>query len=135
MGGESEEPGAQPEASAPGVGRCVQDCIGPSPPRLNGRFFRADIGVKLLPYHVMQLTNPPDTINPELTSAPAVDPAQRAVWLDVMRGVAILLVACGHMAAVFSIPKDISTFGGPIWFGLIQLAVAGVDIFLVLSGF
>jgi peptidoglycan/LPS O-acetylase OafA/YrhL len=74
-------------------------------------------------------------ISPELSPSPATDPAQRAVWLDVLRGIAILLVACGHMAAAFAIPKDIATFGRPIWFGLIQLAVAGVDIFLVLSGF
>src|SRR5205823_1906272 len=67
-----------------------------------------------------------------LTDRPDRD---RQIWLDVLRAVAILLVASGHMAAAFAIPRDITTFGKPLWIALIQLAVAGVDIFLVLSGF
>src|SRR5438067_9235021 len=79
----------------------------------------------------------------QLMSHPAADtdiplsdrPEQRQIWLDVLRAVAILLVASGHMAAAFAIPRDISTFAKPLWVALIQLAVAGVDIFFVLSGF
>src|SRR5258708_5315596 len=73
---------------------------------------------------------------PEPQPFPLSDrPEQRQVWLDVLRGVAILLVACGHMAAAFAIPRDVPTLGRGFWVMLIQLAVAGVDIFLVLSGF
>jgi peptidoglycan/LPS O-acetylase OafA/YrhL len=62
-------------------------------------------------------------------------PQDRQIWLDVLRAIAILLVASGHMAAAFAIPRDIATFARPLFAALIQLAVAGVDIFLVLSGF
>jgi peptidoglycan/LPS O-acetylase OafA/YrhL len=75
--------------------------------------------------------------NPAATATfPLSDrPDRRYVWLDVLRGVAILLVACGHMAAAFAIPRDVHTLGKPFWVALIQLAVAGVDVFMVLSGF
>jgi peptidoglycan/LPS O-acetylase OafA/YrhL len=62
-------------------------------------------------------------------------PRERQVWLDVLRAVAILFVASGHMVAKFAIPRELPTLGKPIWQMLIQLAVAGVDIFYVLSGF
>src|SRR5437660_1061120 len=62
-------------------------------------------------------------------------PEQREVWLDVLRAVGILLVACGHMVAVFPIPKDVPTYASRVWLAMIQLAVAGVDVFYVLSGF
>ena len=59
----------------------------------------------------------------------------RLVGLDVLRAAAILLVASGHMLTAFPIPRDVSVFGKPIWIMMSQLAVAGVDLFLVLSGF
>src|SRR5260221_14446807 len=59
----------------------------------------------------------------------------RLVGLDMLRGIAILLVASGHMLGAFAIPKDTPTLGRPIWVMMTQLAVAGVDMFLVLSGF
>src|SRR5258706_3260644 len=61
--------------------------------------------------------------------------AERLVWLDVLRGVAILVVASGHMLGAFAIPSDTPTFARPMWVAMAQLAVAGVDMFLVLSGF
>jgi peptidoglycan/LPS O-acetylase OafA/YrhL len=57
------------------------------------------------------------------------------VYLDVLRAAAILLVASGHMLGAFAIPKDLPVFGRPIWMMMAQLAVAGVDMFYVLSGF
>ena len=60
---------------------------------------------------------------------------QRSVYLDLLRAAAILLVATGHMLAKFSIPMDQPVFGRPIWVAMTQLAVSGVDLFYVLSGF
>jgi peptidoglycan/LPS O-acetylase OafA/YrhL len=63
------------------------------------------------------------------------EPGRRVLGFDILRAIAILLVASGHMLAAFAVPKDIATFGKPVWIMMFQLAVAGVDLFYVLSGF
>ena len=76
--------------------------------------------------------SPPDQTSP----LPLNDGgAGRIVGLDVLRAAAILLVAGGHMLGAFPIPKDVSIFAKPVWVMMTQLAVAGVDLFYVLSGF
>src|SRR5438270_517323 len=58
-------------------------------------------------------------------------PSRRLLGLDVLRGVAILLVVCGHLQ--FRMPAN--AVGFSFWTHVRQLALSGVDVFLVLSGF
>lgn len=77
-------------------------------------------------------SNKPQHWTPVPGSFPVgADGGWRLLSLDVLRGVAILLVLIGHVQ--WRMPNN--ALGARVWDALRQSAVVGVDFFLVLSGF
>ena len=75
----------------------------------------------------------PPALSIEQAELPPLEftPRRRLVGLDVMRGLAIFAVVCGHLQ--FRIHD--SPWGQGFWLHARQVALVGVDVFLVLSGF